>query len=54
VIDNTKKNRLVRNFRISNRFTSKAKNALIMMFSGKLVNTKVVDDVIGFPETTRT
>jgi hypothetical protein len=42
--DNDPKNRLVRNFRIPNRFTSKADNTLIMTFSRKLVNTKVVDN----------
>jgi hypothetical protein len=42
--DNDPVNSLVRNFRIPNRFTSKADNALIMTFSRKLVSTKVVDN----------
>jgi hypothetical protein len=42
--DNDPVNRLVRNFRIPNRFNSNTNNSLIMTFSGKLVNTKVVDN----------
>jgi hypothetical protein len=45
--DNDPENGLARNFRIPNRFNSNTNNSLIMMFSGKLVNTKVLDkDVI--------
>jgi hypothetical protein len=52
--DNDPENILVQNFRISNIFTSKAENALIMTFSRKLLNTKVVDNFLSFPESTRT
>jgi hypothetical protein len=52
--DNGPENRLVRNFRIPNRFNSNTNNSLIMTFSGKLVNTKVVDNFLSFPESTRT
>jgi hypothetical protein len=51
--DNDPENRLVRNFRIANRFTSIANNSLIMTFSGKLVNTKVVDIFLSFLESIR-
>jgi hypothetical protein len=52
--DNDPENRLVRNFRISNKFTSKANNSLIMKFSGKLLNITVVDMFLSFLENTRT
>jgi hypothetical protein len=52
--DNDHENRLVRNFKISNRFTFKANNSLIMKFSGKLLNIIVVDMFLSFPESTRT
>jgi hypothetical protein len=52
--DNDLKNRLVQNFRILNRFNSNTNNSLIMMFSGKLVNTKVLDNFIRLLESTRT
>jgi hypothetical protein len=51
--DNDPENRLVRNFRIPNRFSSNTNNSLIMTFSGKLVNTKVVDNFLSFPESIR-
>jgi hypothetical protein len=51
--DNDLENRLVQNFRISNKFTSKSNNALIMTFSGKIVNTKVVDIFLRFSESTK-
>jgi hypothetical protein len=50
--DNDTENRLVQNFRIPNRFTSKADNALVMTFSAKLVNTECVDNFLSFPEST--
>jgi hypothetical protein len=41
-------------FWITNKFTSKIDYSLIMMFSRKLVNKKVVDNFLRFPESTRT
>jgi hypothetical protein len=52
--DNDPENRLVQNFRIPKRFNSNINNSLIMMFSGKLVNTKVVDNFLRFPYSKRT
>jgi hypothetical protein len=52
--DNDPENRLVRNFRISNRFKFNTNKSLIVTFSGKLVSTKVVDNFLSFPESTRT
>jgi hypothetical protein len=52
--DNGLESRLVRNFRIPNRFNSNTNNSMIMIFSGKLVNTKVVDNFLSFLESART
>jgi hypothetical protein len=54
VADNDLENRLVWNYRISKRFTSKANNTFIMTFYRNLVNTRVVDNFLSFPESTRT
>jgi hypothetical protein len=51
--DNDPENRLVRNFRIPNRFNSNTNKFLIIMFSRILVNTKVADNFIRFPESIR-
>jgi hypothetical protein len=52
--DNDPESRLVQNFRISNIFNSNTNNSLIMMFSRTLVNKKVVDNFLSFPESIRT
>jgi hypothetical protein len=51
--DNDPENRLLRNFRIPNRFNSNTNKFLIIMFYGILVNSKVADNFIRFPESTR-
>jgi hypothetical protein len=50
----TPKHRLVRNFKITNRFISNIDNSLIMTFSVNLINTKVVYTFLIFPESIRT
>jgi hypothetical protein len=50
----TPKNKLVQNFKITNRFTSNTNNSLILMFSGNIVNNKVVYNFLMFPESIRT
>jgi hypothetical protein len=45
----TPKYGLVQNFRIINRFTFNTNKFLKIMFSGNLVNTKLVDNFLSFP-----
>jgi hypothetical protein len=44
----TPRYRLVRNFMITKRFTSNTNNSMILMFSGNIVNKKVIYNFLAF------